>query len=53
MMRGSETEATLCETWGNSLPTRSHDDTAQTIADIGIAYADFVNACPDFSFLVP
>lgn len=47
------TEATLCRLWGESLPTRSHADTAQTRAQIGAAYADFAAACPDQAGLIP
>lgn len=47
------TEATLCRLWGESLPTRSHSDTAQTQAEIGAAYADFGAACPKSVNLIP
>jgi hypothetical protein len=47
------TEATLCRIWGESLPTRSRADTAQTSAEIGDAYSDFAAACPEFHDLIP
>ncbi len=47
------TEETLCTVWGQSLPTRSRSDTAQTQSEIGQAYADFEAACPDFADLIP
>jgi hypothetical protein len=47
------TEKTLCEIWGESLPTRSVDDTQQTRDEITVAYADFANACPDRVHLIP
>lgn len=53
MTQATETEIALCEAWGGSLPSRSRDDTDQTQIEIGIAYADFVSACPDFVFYLP
>ena len=47
------TEAALCRAWGESLPSRSRADTAQTQAEIQLGYADFQNACPGFAGLVP
>ncbi len=47
------TETTLCRIWGESLPTRSHADTTQTQAEIATAYADFAQACPAFTALIP
>ena len=41
------TEAARCEAWQASLPTRSHQDTAQTQAEIGHAYDVFEAACLD------
>ena len=51
--RGSATEAELCLSWGESLPTRSRQDTPQTAAEIQTGYADFANACPAFAHLIP
>ena len=42
---GGATEAALCDAWQQSLPTRSHKDTAQTQAEIGRAYDIFEAAC--------
>lgn len=53
MTQVTETEAELCRSWGESLPTRSRSDTAQTQAEIQVGYADFLNACPAFPKLVP
>ncbi len=47
------TENALCRAWGESLPTRSRQDTAQTKDEIGSAYADFAAACPAHRHLVP
>ena len=47
------TERTLCRVWGESLPTRSRMDTAQTQTEIAAAYADFGAACPLAQHLVP
>ena len=47
------TESTLCRVWGESLPTRSHVDTAQTQSEIEAGYDDFAAACPEFDHLVP
>lgn len=52
-MPGGATESALCQTWGESMPTRSRSDTAQTQAEIQQAYADFLNACPNWAHLVP
>lgn len=53
MTQATATERALCEVWGQSLPTRSRGDTAQTQQAIQRAYADFANACPAFADLVP
>ena len=53
MTQVTATEAELCRSWGESLPTRSRMDTAQTRMEIQIGYADFINACPGFAHLVP
>ena len=50
---GGATETALCQIWGQSLPTRSRADTAQTQNEIGAAYADFAAACPDWKGLIP
>ena len=47
------TESRLCRIWGESLPPRSHQDTAQTAEEIGAAYADFAAACPDHKGMIP
>ena len=47
------TENTICRIWGESLPTRSRSDTAQTQNEIGEAYADFATACPAYAGLIP
>lgn len=47
------TEKELCQTWGESLPTRSRSDTEQTQKEITRAYADFANACPGRVDLLP
>jgi hypothetical protein len=47
------TEGELCQTWGESLPTRSRSDTEQTQQEITRAYADFANACPTRLDLLP
>jgi uncharacterized protein YceK len=47
------TEKALCESWGESLPTRSVDDTRQTRDEITVAYADFAAACPAWVHLIP
>jgi hypothetical protein len=47
------TENRLCRIWSESLPTRSHMDTAQTATEIGAAYADFAAACPDLRGMIP
>lgn len=52
-MQATETETALCESWGRSLPTRSRSDTEQTRAEIQIAYADFLGACPGYEYLLP
>jgi len=51
--QATATEAELCRSWGESLPTRSRTDTAQTRAEIQVGYADFANACPAFAHLIP
>lgn len=43
----------LCRTWGESLPTRSRQDTEQTVTEIAEGYADFLAACPGWERLVP
>ncbi len=50
---GGATEDALCRAWGESLPTRSHADTPETIAEIGAAIADFAAACPAHTDLIP
>lgn len=50
---GGATEEALCRAWGESLPTRSKSDTDQTAREIQTAYADFANACPTLTHLIP
>ena len=50
---GGATERTLCRVWGESLPTRSRSDTAQTQLEVAEAYADFEAACPKHGYLIP
>lgn len=42
------TEAALCRSWRDSLPSRSKRDTPETQAEIGKAYDVQAAACPDF-----
>lgn len=44
---------TLCELWGEALPTRSRSDTEQTQTEITELYADFTLSCPENAHLVP
>ena len=53
LSEATATEAALCEAWGESLPTRSRQDTAQTRAEITQAYTAFAAACPAFVDLLP
>jgi PBP1b-binding outer membrane lipoprotein LpoB len=48
-----EAEAETCRQIGARLPTRSRSDTEQTIEEIGVLYASFALACPEFEHLVP
>ena len=43
------TTRALCEAWRDSLPSRSRSDTAQTQAEIGLAYDVQAAACPGFA----
>lgn len=47
------TEGAICRAWGEGLPTRSRADTAQTQDEIAATYADFAQACPSFTYLIP
>jgi len=49
----TETEKELCVTWGESLPTRSRQDTPETQSEISDSYEDFGLACPDHVDLIP
>lgn len=40
------TEQARCAAWAESLPSRSHQDTAETQAEIGLAYGVFAASCP-------
>ena len=53
MTQATATEDALCTAWGYSLPTRSKEDTIETQEEIQVAYADFLNACPGYDFLLP
>lgn len=46
------TEDALCRAWGESLPTRSRNDTVQTQDEITDAIADFAAACPTHKHLI-
>lgn len=46
MTVATETEDALCETWRDSLPSRSRSDSSQTKQEIGRQYEDFLAACP-------
>ena len=50
---GSATANEICRQIGAALPTRSHDDTAQTVDEITALYATFALTCPDWDRLVP
>ncbi len=52
-MTGGATERALCIEWGQSLPTRSHADSAQTADEIGEQYEVFAVSCPKFTNLIP
>ena len=52
-MPDTATEQTLCRVWGESLPTRSRQDTDETKREIARAYADFAAACPELEHLIP
>jgi len=43
--QGSETEQALCRAWQESLPSRSRQDTATTIEDVGRAIAVHEAVC--------
>lgn len=43
----------LCVSWGQSLPTRSREDTNQTQDEIEAAYVTFAAACPNHIDLIP
>lgn len=51
--QGGATEDALCTVWGESLPTRSQSDTAQTQEEIQNGYAVFSLACPQHLELIP
>jgi hypothetical protein len=50
---GSETAREICRQIGEALPSRSVDDTAQTIDEITLAYATFSLTCPEWGHLIP
>ena len=45
MTQASETEQALCRAWQESLPSRSRQDTATTIEDVGRAIAIYEAVC--------
>jgi hypothetical protein len=49
----TETEASLCRAWRDSLPDRSRQDTQQTQAEIGHSYNVQAAACPAFARFGP
>jgi hypothetical protein len=49
----SETEAAICESLGDTLPTRSRADTQATIDQITRLYARFAAVCPEYEGLIP
>ena len=48
-----ETASEICRQNGEALPTRSVEDTQETIDDITEAYAVFALTCPDWVHLIP
>ena len=50
---GSETVNEICRQNGEALPTRSVEDTQQTIDEITLAYATFALTCPAWVHLIP
>jgi hypothetical protein len=49
----TETEVAICESLGETLPTRSRQDTAQTRDEITYLYATFAAVCPAQAYLIP
>lgn len=49
----SETNREVCRQIGGALPTRSHQDTDQTIDEITVLYATFSLTCPEWQHLIP
>lgn len=49
MPEATATEREICVAWRDSLPTRSRADTAQTRAEIGLAYDVQAAACPSWA----
>lgn len=43
----------VCWQWGDTLPTKSQSDSAQTRYEISINYAAFSIICPDLKHLIP
>ena len=50
---GSETANEICRQNGQALPSRSVEDTPQTIEEITRAYATFAITCPEWAHLIP
>ena len=50
---GSETANEICRQNGQALPTRSMEDTQQTIDEITEAYLVFALTCPEWVHLIP
>ena len=49
----TETEVAICDSLGQTLPTRSRQDTAQTRDEITYHYAMFAAVCPASAGLIP
>lgn len=52
-IEGSATSDEICRQLGAGLPTRSVDDTPQTIDEITKLYALYSIVCPDWEHLIP
>ncbi|MDE4303636.1 hypothetical protein PXK30_09535 [Phaeobacter gallaeciensis] len=49
----TEVEAEMCRQWGNSLATRSRQDTTRTKGEIQNGYAVFALSCLNWTHLIP
>lgn len=52
-IEGSATSDEICRQLGAGLPTRSAEDTAQTIDEITKLYALYSIVCPEWEHLIP